>query len=75
MDSILDDISGLGPARKKSLIKHFGSVKKLRAATVEEIAEIPGVGAQLAESIHGQLAAMESTPALNTATGEIIEGS
>jgi excinuclease ABC subunit C len=74
MDSVLDDIPGLGPARKKLLIKEFGSVKKLRAASVEEIAAIPGVGSALAQSLFESLAAIDVTPAINTATGEVIEG-
>ncbi|MEY3277726.1 MAG: excinuclease subunit UvrC, partial [Actinomycetota bacterium] len=74
MDSVLDDIPGLGPARKKLLIKEFGSVKKLRAASVEEIAAISGVGPALAQSLFESLAAIDVTPAINTATGEVIEG-
>ncbi|WP_432538172.1 excinuclease ABC subunit UvrC [Kineococcus auxinigenes] len=42
--SALDGVPGLGAARRAALLKHFGSVKKLRAATAEEVAEVPGVG-------------------------------
>ena len=42
--SVLDDVPGLGPARRAALLKHFGSVRKLRAASVEEIAAVPGFG-------------------------------
>ena len=42
--SVLDDVPGLGPARRKALLKHFGSVKRLRAADVEEVAQVPGLG-------------------------------
>jgi excinuclease ABC subunit C len=56
------------------LIKEFGSVKKLRAASVEEIAAISGVGPALAQSLFESLAAIDVTPAINTATGEVIEG-
>jgi len=49
--SVLDDVPGLGPARRASLLKHFGSVRKLRAASVEEIAAVPGIGPKLAATI------------------------
>ncbi|MGW1022607.1 excinuclease ABC subunit UvrC [Streptomyces sp. NPDC002577] len=70
----LDDVPGLGDARKQALIRYFGSVKKLRAATVEQICEVPGVGRKTAETILGALArTAPAAPAVNTATGEIIE--
>ncbi|NSC21029.1 excinuclease ABC subunit UvrC [Streptomyces albus subsp. chlorinus] len=72
--SPLDDVQGLGEARKKALLKHFGSVKKLRAASVEEISQVPGVGRKTAETVVAALAgAVPSGPAVNTATGEIVE--
>jgi excinuclease ABC subunit C len=49
--SALDGVPGLGEARRTALIKHFGSVKKLRAATVDEITEVPGVGRRTAEAV------------------------
>ena len=55
--SALDDIPGLGPARRSELVKHFGSIKKLKAASVDEIAEVKGVGPKLAEKVHDSLAA------------------
>jgi excinuclease ABC subunit C len=54
--SALDGVPGLGEARRTALIKHFGSVKKLRAATVEEITEVPGVGRRTAEAVLAALA-------------------
>ncbi|WP_328893310.1 excinuclease ABC subunit UvrC [Streptomyces sp. NBC_00236] len=72
--SPLDAVSGLGETRKQALIKHFGSVKKLRQATIDEICEVPGIGRRTAESVAVALAAAApATPAVNTATGEIIE--
>ncbi len=53
--SELDDLKGVGPARKKSLLKAFGSVKKLKEADVEEIAKVEGIGPKLAEVIKSQL--------------------
>jgi excinuclease ABC subunit C len=73
IESVLDPVAGLGPARRKALLKTFGSVKKLRAATAEEIATVPGIGAATAQSIVEALATGEQTPAINTATGEILE--
>jgi len=49
--SALDDVPGVGPKRKKALLKAFGSVKKLRAAGVDEIAAVPGVGRAAAEAV------------------------
>ena len=53
--SVLDDIPGLGPTRRTDLVKHFGSVKKLKEATQEEIQQVKGVGPKLAEVIFQHL--------------------
>jgi excinuclease ABC subunit C len=53
--SALDDVPGLGPARRKALLKHFGSVRKLTAASVEEIAAVPGIGPRLAATVSAAL--------------------
>jgi excinuclease ABC subunit C len=58
--SVLDNIPGLGPARIKELIKHFGSLKRLRAASVEEIASVRGMGPTTA---HAVVAALTESPA------------
>jgi excinuclease ABC subunit C len=73
VESMLDDVPGLGEVRRKSLLKRFGSLRKLRSATVEEIAEVPGIGLRTAEAI---ATALEEQPgrakvSVNTATGEI----
>ncbi len=49
--SVLDEISGVGPARKKALIKFFGSLDAIRHASAEEIAGVPGISLTLAEEI------------------------
>ena len=49
--SALDGVPGLGPARRTALLKHFGSVRKLRAADVDEIAALPGFGRRTAEAV------------------------
>lgn len=53
--SILDEVVGLGEKRRKALIKHFGSVKKLRAATLEEIYEVNGIPEPVARDVYGIL--------------------
>ncbi|CND98005.1 excinuclease ABC subunit C [Mycobacterium tuberculosis] len=49
--SELDNVPGLGPARRAALLKHFGSLKRLREATPEQVAEVPGIGMRSAEAI------------------------
>jgi excinuclease ABC subunit C len=53
--SALDSVPGLGPARRAALLKKFGSVKALIAASPEEIAAVPGIGPKLAETVTGAL--------------------
>lgn len=62
--SVLDSIPGVGPARQAALLKHFGSVKRLREATPEQIAQVAGVGVLLAQLIHDRLhtSLREETP-------------
>jgi excinuclease ABC subunit C len=54
--SELDDIAGIGPGRKKALLKRFGSVRRIREATVEEVAATPGISRELAERLKSHLA-------------------
>lgn len=53
--SAIDDIPGVGPTRAKSLIRHFGSLAKVREASVEQIALVPGIGTGTARAIFGAL--------------------
>jgi excinuclease ABC subunit C len=53
--SRLDDVPGIGPARKKALIRTFGSVKGIQAATIEELTAVDGINAALAEQIKATL--------------------
>ncbi|MFF4170439.1 excinuclease ABC subunit UvrC [Streptomyces sp. NPDC001744] len=70
----LDAVPGLGETRKQALIKHFGSVKRLRQATIEQICEVPGMGRKTAEAVVATLArTVPAAPAVNMATGEILE--
>ncbi len=76
VESLLDDVPGLGEVRRKTLVKHFGSLRKLRAATVAEIAMVPGIGERTATAIKGAVSSEDrKTVQVNTATGEIIEES
>lgn len=49
--SRLDEVPGIGPKRKKALLQHFGSLKAIREATVEEVAQVPGITLELAERV------------------------
>ncbi|MFE4975305.1 excinuclease ABC subunit UvrC [Kitasatospora sp. NPDC056651] len=70
----LDSVPGLGETRRRALLKHFGSLKKLRAATVDELCEVPGIGRRTAQTVAEALSSCTpAAPAVNTATGEIIE--
>lgn len=53
--TILEDIPGLGPNKVRVLLKHFGSTTRIRLATVEELADLPGIGSSLARTIHSSL--------------------
>ena len=53
--SVLDNVPGLGQARKTALLKHFGSLKRLREASVDEISEVRGVGPRIAAAVHAGL--------------------
>jgi len=79
VESMLDDVPGLGEVRRKTLLKHFGSLKKLREADLDAIALVPGIGPRTAGAIKEAVAKADATrktaprePAVNTATGEII---
>ncbi|MGY1591364.1 excinuclease ABC subunit UvrC [Geodermatophilus sp. SYSU D00708] len=63
--SLLDDVPGLGESRRKALMKQFGSLKRLRAATVEELMAVPGIGRRTAEAVQAAVAepAPDSPPA------------
>ncbi|MGD6978786.1 excinuclease ABC subunit UvrC [Citricoccus zhacaiensis] len=55
VSSALDGIPGLGPTKQKALLKHFGSVKRIRAAGLDELRQAPGIGAALAAAVHASL--------------------
>jgi excinuclease ABC subunit C len=53
--SELDSIPGIGPKRKRELLRHFGSLAGVQGASIEEIAKLPGISRKLAEEIYGRL--------------------
>jgi excinuclease ABC subunit C len=53
--SVLDELRGVGPVRKRALLRHFGSPERFLAATREELESVPGVPGKLAREIHEQL--------------------
>ena len=76
VESLLDEVPGLGEVRRKTLLKHFGSLKKLRAASVEDVAQVPGIGPRTAAAIKEAVErarAGRTAVSVDTATGEIQE--
>lgn len=59
--SVLDEIPGVGPARRKALMRHFKSIEDVKNATVEELCRVPEIPVNVAEQIAGFFAAMEKT--------------
>src|SRR6202012_895682 len=57
--SVLEEIPGIGDKRKRTLLAHFGSLKRIRSATAEELAQVEGFNAQLAERVQRFLAAAD----------------
>lgn len=57
--SVLDEVEGVGPTRKRAIMRHFGSMKRLRAASVEEIASVKGVPSAVARDVYDTLRAWE----------------
>jgi excinuclease ABC subunit C len=73
VESALDDVPGLGETRRKALLRHFGSLKRLKAASVDEVMEVPGVGRRTAETVVAALGgAPAAEPAFDPMTGEVV---
>jgi excinuclease ABC subunit C len=71
--SALDDIAGLGESRRKALLRHFGSLKQLKAASIEEVMDVPGIGRRTAEAVIEALSAgAPAVPAFDPTTGEVL---
>jgi excinuclease ABC subunit C len=73
--SALDDIPGLGPARRAALLKHFGSVRALSQASPAQIAEVSGIGPRLAETIMASLRVGSTTSSAASSTSSSTAGS
>ena len=75
--SVLDGVPGLGESKRKALLDHFGTLKGIRAASVEQLAEAKGIGPALAAAIVAHFSSdaetVELVPAVNMTTGEILE--
>jgi excinuclease ABC subunit C len=54
-ESIFDTLQGVGPARRRSLLRHFGSAERFLAASQEELEGVPGIPARTARAIYAQL--------------------
>ena len=72
-NSALDGIPGLGDVKRKALLRQFGSVKRIRAASSEELVEVPGIGRALADVIQRELTGEPAEPTVNLTTGEIVD--
>ena len=73
LESLLDEVAGLGEIRRKSLLTHFGSVTALKAATVEELAVVPGIGKKMAKTIIDQINSQDLPLNIDMQTGEILD--
>jgi excinuclease ABC subunit C len=73
LDSLLDQIEGLGESRRKSLLDKFGSVSALKSAQVSEIAAVPGIGSKLAKTIFDNLNQQVINEKIDMQTGEILD--
>lgn len=79
LESLLDEIAQLGEVRRSALLERFGSVAAIRRASVDEIAEIPGIGSKIAAVIVANLRKLDKpdnqgAPIFDAQTGEILAG-
>src|SRR5262249_41834790 len=65
--SVLEEIPGVGEGRKRLLLKSFGSLKRIREATIEELADVEGLGPAVAERIHAFLHGQTDGPVVEDA--------
>jgi excinuclease ABC subunit C len=72
--SVLDSIPGIGAERRRRLLRAFGSVKRMRAATVEELAQVPGISTALATAIRAALDRLtrDAERAVDTGRGRLV---
>jgi excinuclease ABC subunit C len=73
LESLLDEVAGLGEIRRKSLLSHFGSVSALKSATIDELAVVPGIGKKMAKTIIDQINSQDLPLNIDMQTGEILD--
>ncbi len=73
LESLLDQISGLGEVRRKSLLTYFGSVTALKAATLSELSAVPGIGEKMAKTIIDQIKNQSEQVSVDMQSGEILD--
>ncbi len=73
LESLLDEISGLGEVRRKSLLTHFGSVSALKSATLSELSAVPGIGEKMAKTIIEQIKNQAEQVSIDMQSGEILD--
>lgn len=73
LESLLDEITGLGEVRRNSILKYFGSVSALKAASIEQISDVPGIGTKMATSISEQIHSQASAGVIDMQSGEILD--
>lgn len=73
LESLLDQISGLGEVRRKSLLTHFGSVTALKSATLSELSAVPGIGEKMAKTIIDQIKNQSKQVSVDVQSGEILD--
>jgi excinuclease ABC subunit C len=73
LESLLDQISGLGEVRRKSLLTHFGSVTALKSATLSELSAVPGIGEKMAKTIIDQIKNQAEQVRIDMQSGEILD--
>ena len=73
LESLLDQISGLGEVRRKSLLTHFGSVTALKSATLSELSAVPGIGEKMAKTIIDQIKNQAEQVGIDMQSGEILD--
>ena len=73
LESLLDQISGLGEVRRKSLLAHFGSVTALKSATILELSAVPGIGEKMAQTIIDQIKSQPEQVSVDVQSGEILD--
>jgi len=73
LESLLDQISGLGEVRRKSLLAHFGSVTALKSATLLELSAVPGIGEKMAQTIIDQIKSQPEQVSVDMQSAEILD--